>query len=297
MKTWHLMLAIAVCLAAAVLLQVWRDNGWEAYEPPTPVMWLQAGPAMKRAALGYDSLVADLFWIRAVVYFGRQRLSTAKDKTYDLLFPMLDLVTLLDPRFGVAYRFGAIFLSEQYPAGPGRPDLAIKLLEQGLERDPNRWEYARDIGFVYSWTYRDHKTAADWFQKASEMPNAPLWLKSTAAMTLTHGGDRESARVLWRQLYDTAEVEWLKQAAEVRLAQLDALDLIDGLNTVVWRYEARAGRFPASWQELAFAGVLRGIPLDPAGVPFELDHTNEEVDLSQRSPLWPLPTGLEASAP
>ena len=51
------------------------------------------------------------------------------DKNYDLLYPLLDLVTTLDPRFNVAYRFGAIFLVRAAPGGPGRPDLAIALLE------------------------------------------------------------------------------------------------------------------------------------------------------------------------
>ena len=296
-RSWPFIVAIALCLVIAVALQVSRDRGWHAHDAATPVMWLRAGPAMQRAALGYDALVADLFWIRAVVYFGRQRLSTAKDKTYDLLYPLLDLVTLLDPRFTVAYRFGAIFLSEQYPGGPGRPDLAIDLLRRGLERDPARWEYARDIGFVYWWSYRDHATAAEWFDKASAMPAAPTWLKSTAALMLTQGGERDAARQLWRQLHDSAEVEWLKRTAEVRLAQIDALDQIDQLNTIVWRYKARAGRFPVAWQELVVAGVLRGVPLDPARTPYVLDRTNEDVRLSDESPLSPLPTGLEAPAP
>ena len=38
------------------------------------------------------------------------------------------------PDFNIAYRFGAIFLSEPKPAGPGRPDLAEKLLAQGPGR-------------------------------------------------------------------------------------------------------------------------------------------------------------------
>lgn len=296
-RAWHFLIAIGFCFVLAVALQMVRDRGWEAYEPPTPVMWLHAGPAMKRAALGYDSLIADVYWMRAVVYFGQQRLLKSADKTYDLLYPMLELVTELDPRFRVAYRFGAIFLSEPYPSGPGRPDLAIALLQGGLERDPNRWEYARDIGFVYAWTYRDYRKAADWFQKASEMPNAPIWLKSTAAMTLTRGGDREAARALWRELYDTAEADALRNAAESRLAQLDALDQIDQLNAIVKRYKANAGRFPANWEELAYAGILRGVPLDPSGVPYVLDRTNENVKLADRSPLAPLPTGLDASMP
>lgn len=297
MRTWHLGVAIALCLAAAIALQVVRDRGWSVYEPATPLIWVKAGAMTKRAALGYDALLADIYWIRAVVYFGGQHISEAKDKTYDLLFPFLELVTSLDPRFSAAYRYGAIFLSEPYPSGPGRPDQAIELLRRGLEFDPTRWEYARDIGFVHAWTYRDFKTAAQWFQKASEMPNAPVWLKSTAAMMLTQGGARTAARALWRELYETSDVDSLRATAAARLAQIDALDHLDQLNAIMARYKAATGQFPASWDELAAAGVLRGVPLDPSGTPYVLNRVEERVELSEGSPLWPLPTGLDAPKP
>jgi hypothetical protein len=297
MKTWHYIAAMALLLSTAVALQVERDEGWQPHEPATPVMWLQAGPAMERAVLGYDALVSDIYWMRAVVYFGRQRLSQAPNKNYDLLYPLLKLVTTLDPRFIVAYRFGAIFLSEQPPGGPARPDLAIELLEAGMQHAPDRWEYPRDIGFVYYWGYRNARRAAEWFTRASEVPGAPLWLKTTAAMMLSAGGDRESARRIWEHMYEGADNDWLRNEARIRLAQFDALDQIDQLNLIVWRYEARMGRFPGSWQHLVDMRVLRGIPVDPAGVPYVLDRINEDVRLSQTSPLWPLPAGLEASAP
>lgn len=295
-------LAISIPIAAALLatsvaLQVRRDRGWQAYEPATPVMWITAGPWTRRAALGYDALVADIYWIRTVVYFGRQRLSEAADKTYDLLFPMLEMVTLLDPRFEVAYRYGAIFLCEPYPQGPGRPDLAVELLERGLARDPGNWKYARDIGFVYSWWYRDYDRAADWFEKASEMPEAPIWLKSSAAITRTQGGDRETARMLWRQMLDSVDVDWVRENARIRIAQLDVLDQLDALNLAVWRYEARVGRFPRSWGELIAAGVVRGVPRDPTGMPYVLDQENEDVRLSPDSELWPLPVDQGPMAP
>jgi hypothetical protein len=297
MATRAYLSAIAVLLIAAVGLQVWRDRGWQPYEPATPVMWLRAGPMIKRAALGYDAIVADIYWMRAVVYFGQRRLSARADKNYDLLHPMLDLVTTLDPRFVVAYRFGAIFLSEPPPGGPGRPDLAIDLLQRGFERAPARWEYPRDIGFVYYWHHRDFQKAAEWFQRAAAIPGAPVWLTSTAAASLTRGGDRASARQLWQQLYDSADVDSLKNAAAVRLAQFNALDRIDTLNEIVWRYQARTGRFPASWQELVAAGVLPGVPIDPTRLPYVLDPVNEDVRISQDSELWPLPEGFDAVAP
>src|SRR5687767_7952499 len=76
--------AIALLLGAAVGVQVWRDRGWQPYEPATPVLWLQNAETMQRMSLGFDSLIADIYWIRAVVYFGEQRLSERTDKTYDL---------------------------------------------------------------------------------------------------------------------------------------------------------------------------------------------------------------------
>jgi hypothetical protein len=282
-------IAIVMLLASAVALQVWRDRGWQPYEPTTPLLWLEDAATMRKAALGFDGLVADLYWIRTVVYFGQQRLSEREDKNYDLLFPYLDFVTTLDPRFTTAYRFGAIFLSEAPPGGPNRPDLAIDLLKRGAQNAPERWEYLHDIAFVYHWAYRDYGKAAEWMRRASEVPNAPIWLKSSAAMMLEIGRDRESARSIWEQMRDTAEEEWVRRIATQRIEQLDALLAIEQLNDIVWRYQARAGRMPQDWQELVSARVLRGIPVDPAGVPYELNQTNEDVRLSPRSPLWPLP--------
>jgi hypothetical protein len=253
------------------------------------MLWLQDAATMRKLSLGFDSLIADLYWIRAVVYFGRQRLSERSDKNYDLLFPYLDFVTTLDPRFSTAYRFGAIFLSEPPPGGPQRPDLAIELLKRGAEKNPSRWEYPHDIAFVYHWTHRDSVEAAKWMQRASDVPNAPIWLKSSAAMMLERGRDRESARLLWQQMRDHAEEEWLRRAADRSIAQIDAMSAIEQLNEIVWRYEARAGRMPRDWQELVSARVLRAVPRDPAGVPYDLDQMNEDVRLSPTSPLWPLP--------
>lgn len=289
------LVVIALLLALAVTFQVWRDRGWQPYEPATPILWLDNAGAMQRLALGFDSLIADVYWIRAVVYFGRQRLSDRQDKNYDLLFPFLDFVTTLDPRFTTAYRFGAIFLSEAAPGGPGRPDLAVALLERGAERTPERWEYLHDIGFVYFTTYRDYEGAAEWYERASEIEGAPFWLKATAAAVLVQGGERQAARLIWRQMFESANDDWLKQEARTRLAQFDALDAIDQLNQVLWTFKLRMGYLPRDWQEVVSAGMLHGVPTDPAGVPFEIDAENEIVKVSTASPLWPMPEDFRPS--
>lgn len=283
---------MVVLLAISIALQVWRDRGWQAYEPASPVMWLHAGPAMSRAALGFDALLADLYWMRAVIYFGRESMSTRPDKDFAQLFPLLDIVTSLDPRFIVAYRFGAYFLSEPPPDGPGRPDAAVALLERGLARNPERWELPHDLGFVYYWHTGDLEKAAIWMARASTIPGAPFWLKSSAALMHTERGDRDSARQIWRQIGESAGNDLLRRSAELRIAQFDAMDAIDVLNVMVWRYQARTGRIPATWRELIEAGVLRDVPLDPAGVAYEIDQLQQDVRVAAWSPLWPMPQGF-----
>ncbi len=87
--------------------------------------------------LSFTDLAADVYWVRAVVHYGGERRSPAASGRYALLHPLLDMTTTLDPHFDVAARMGAIFLSEGYPGGPGRPDLALELLRKGLRHDPD----------------------------------------------------------------------------------------------------------------------------------------------------------------
>ncbi len=83
--------------------------------------------------------------------------------------------------------------------------------------------------------------------------------------------------------------------SERRLRQLDALDQIDRLQAAADAYAARQGAPPAGWQALARAGVLRSLPVDPTGVPYEL--RDGRVRLSMASSLYPLPDEPAATLP
>ena len=76
---------------------------------------------MRRLAVGFNALWPDIYWIRAVQYFGGTKLSMDEKKNFDQLYPLLDITTSLDPHFNIAYRFGSILLSEGYPNGPATP--------------------------------------------------------------------------------------------------------------------------------------------------------------------------------
>jgi tetratricopeptide (TPR) repeat protein len=286
----HQLAAVAAiaALAAAIALQVARDRMFpradrEAYR----ILYVKSGPAMRRIVLGFDAIAADVYWIRAIQHYGGDRRAGQQARKYDLLYPLLDLTTVLDPYFTIAYRFGAIFLSEAYPGGPGRPDQAIMLLRKGIARQPTKWQYYHDIAFVYYWQLRDMEAAARWFRLAASQPNAPNWLEPVAATMLTQGGDRASARFLWQQIL-RAQESWLQQTARRGLAQLDALDQIDQLQAIVRAWPpAPGGRY--SWQDFVRRGVLGEVPLDPSGTPYDLDPGSGTVAVSSASKLFPMP--------
>jgi tetratricopeptide (TPR) repeat protein len=285
--------ALLVLFAAVIGLQI-----MQAAEPPLGVpeggspnlLYIRSPQLLRRATLSFQALIADIYWIRAVQHYGGTKLSKAANKQYDLLYPLLDLTTSLDPFFDVVYKFGAVFLAEAYPSGAGRPDQAIALLQKGLRTRPDKWELAQEIGFVYYWWLADYTNAAAWFNRAADMPHSPDWLRPLAAVTLAQGGNRSSSRMLWAEIERNADADWLHDQAAFRLRQLDAMDGIDFIERIVQQYRARTGVFPASWDDMMRTGFLRGIPRDPTGVPFRLDPATGTVTLDSSSSLNPLPT-------
>lgn len=289
-------LAVAALIALAAGLQHARETRFPIAADTSEELYVTSGSTARRLSVGYRALAADLYWIRAIQYFGSTKLRLADEtgaasapgapRDYRLLYPLLDLTTDLDPYFNIAYRFGSIFLAEPSPGGADRPDLAIKLLEKGLAARPDKWEYMQDIGFVHYWWRHDYAEAARWFNRAADVPGAPWFLRSLAATTLAEGGDRQSSRTMWQAIRESAEIEWLRNDADRRLTQLDAMDLIEAVQRAVNRVKTD-GADASSWESLLQARVLREIPRDPAGVPLTLDAG--VVDLSPASPLWPLP--------
>jgi hypothetical protein len=294
------MVALALAgalMAAAAALQGLREERYPVVAGAEDSLDVTSGSTLAHLTAGYNAVAADLYWIRAIQYYGGIKLSLASGSPtgvlsthpdYHLLYPLLDLTTTLDPRFNIAYRFGAIFLAEALPGGAGRPDLAIALLEKGLRERPDKWEYMQDIGFVYYWWRQDYHAAADWFERAGQRPGAPWWLRSLAATTLAEGGDRQSSRVMWEAIRESAEIDWLRRDAERRLLQLQALDAIDALQARVDAFAAATGHAPTDWLPLVRARVLPAIPVDPQQTPYELDAAGR-VHLSAKSPIFPLP--------
>jgi len=290
-------LAAGLWLSAVVLAA--GDAREPAPAPPDRSLTVTSGTMVRRMALSFRALAADMYWIRAIQHYGRDRKSTRVDGRFELLNPLLDLTTTLDPQFNIAYRFGAIFLSQPLPSGPGRVDQAIALLQKGLRENPDHWQYAFDIGFIHYWNANDSTravefaSAADWFERAAAMPQAPVWLKPLAATTRAGGGDAKSARTLLAELARSKE-PWMRQTAQRGLDQLRAVEEIDELQKRLDAYVKVHQQPPRSWADLIPGGPANAVPVDPAGVPYQYDASTQRIALSPASPLAPLPPALRA---
>ena len=114
--TVALAIAIIVCFGCSLLFLRKIDD----VRGPSLIrdtLYISSPSALKRMSLGYTGLLADIYWTRAVQYFGSHHARSAEE--YNLLYPLLDITTTLDPKLIIAYRFGAIFLEEPPPAGSG----------------------------------------------------------------------------------------------------------------------------------------------------------------------------------
>jgi hypothetical protein len=302
-----LVVVVSALGSSAAWLQGLRAEIFPRPAGPGDQLYVTSGETLRRLTVGYHALAADLYWIRAIQHVGGIRIRLAEHARgvspdepvptgFPLLHPLLDLTTTLDPYFNIAYRFGAVFLAESFPGGAGRPDLAIALLEKGLRTRPDKWEYMQDIGFVHYWWREDYRSAGEWFERAGGVPGAPWWLRSLAAVTLAEGGDRESSRRMWQAIYESAEIDWLRRDAERRLAQLRMLDDLDALQAAVDRATSARGVPPAAWDDVIGAGLVRGVPLDPTGLPYRIDSSGR-VQPAVESPLVPLPVEPKRIAP
>jgi hypothetical protein len=288
-------IAVGLSLAAVVLHAGDRRQPTSALDARD--LYVTSGSAARRLTLSFNALAADLCWIRTIQHYGRDRKSTRTDGRFELLWPLLNLTTTLDPEFSIAYRFGAVFLAQPYPSGPGRVDQAIALLDKGLRQSPDRWQYAFDIGFIHYWYgvdgtgSPDFVQAADWFARAAAMPRAPVWLRQMAAITRAEGGDRSGARALLQELA-TSEEEWVRRGAARGLDQLAAMVAIGELQKQVDTFTRAHRHSPSTWADVNPSGPGHAVPVDPAGVPYEYDAASGRVVLSQNSPLYPLPSTL-----
>lgn len=260
--------AVMVVMFAASAVSLYRVDNIRATTRQEDVLYISSAKALKRLSLGYTGLMADIYWTRAVQYFGWKHKHREMD--YHLLYPLLDITTELDPHLIAAYRFGAPFIAQPPPNGAGEPDRAVELINRGIKHNPDDWRLYYDLGFLQAMERHDYTAAADAFNRGSQVPGSHPFLKVLAAAMAQHGGDIQTARMLWQTTLDTSEDRMIRQNAERHLRALAVDEAVPQLEQLVRLYREKTGVQPDSFLPLVSAGYLRQIPVDPVGHPYKL---------------------------
>lgn len=178
----------------------------------------------KALALGFDAVIADYYWVQAVLLAGESDRPALQAKQFGRL---VDVVTTLDPWVGHPYRFAAVWLTETHQ------DVrhANMLLRRSFDYHPDEWRNRFYLGFNLFYYFEENSEAADILQEASEMSGAPRYLLRLVARLRSDGGSLASAGMFLEELVRTTEDEAAKaeyQSAldevqiEWRARQLDA---------------------------------------------------------------------------
>jgi len=244
---------------------------------------LRSGPLLKAMSLEYAPLMADLYWTRAVQYYGNKHAS--HQANIELLWPLLDVTTTLDPNLIIAYRFGSMFLSEPPPSGAGKPELGIELLQRGIRANPEFWRFYEDLGFIYYFELHDYRQAAEVFLEGSKKPGAMIWMKAFAARISEKGETLETSVMLWSEIYNSTSDPSIKKNAKIHLQLLRARADCEQLNKLAAEYKKRTGRPPGEVRDLVNAGLLPGVAVDPVGVVYFFD-LEGNAQINPASPLF-----------
>jgi hypothetical protein len=281
------LLLVALPLGFAGLWQVERriDRDLAGLHQEQDELVFRSGKMLKAVSLEYAPLMAELYWTRVVQYYGDKQ--AHDDPHFDLLWPLLDIATTLDPQLLAAYRFGATFLSEWPNAGPGRPDLGVELVQRGIKANPEYWRLYEDLGFIYYIHMKDYAKASAAFLEGSKNPQAYDWMKVMAARIAEKGDSRATSMFLWNELYQSTKSPEIKKNALAHLQLLRAEADCEQLDVLAAEYEKRMGRRPATVRDLINAGMLPGAPLDPMGTVYVFGKDGK-AQISATSPLMEL---------
>lgn len=272
----------------------------EANQTPLPPEVMEADLAfksdtLKKYSLGFDGLIADYYWISSLQYIGRKiiekdglaniQIDDLAPLNPRLLYPLLDTATTLDPEFSAAYSYGATVL----PAI--NVEDAIRFIEKGMAARPDDWRLNQRLGYIY-WKNEDYQKAAAVYAEGAEKPNAASFMRQMSAILAAEGSSRNTARIIYRQLYENAADEQTKQLAVRRLMQIDAFEELDVMRTALSDFQAKNNRCVAQWSEifplLRIAKLPNGKglrftqslePLDPSDTPYYLHIENGNCDV------------------
>lgn len=224
---------------------------------PYDVTHVPNGLAARVASLGHAHLVSTLYWLSTVQYIGEPK---ADARGWDKLYPLVDLVTDLDPRHGYAYQTAGIVLS-----AAGRLEESNRILLKGMEKGPPWWSFPYYVSFNHWFYLGDYAKGAEYARIAALRPGASRNISQLALSLSSKSGRPEDALAVLQELRGTVKDDVSAAALDeqVKLAVLERD--AQALELAAARFRADRGRWPDDLEELVRERYVAALPKDPFG--------------------------------
>ncbi len=256
---------LAVALAAAAVFARTRLAALDDLRPrESALLYLPNGEFLRVASLGQTSLAASIVYLWAIQYYSDYERS---DRYRFVEHVFRNVIARLDPHFVDPYWIGALILSVE------AQDLeaALRLLDDGFRANPDRWILPYLAGWECERAGQPIR-AAEWFDRAAAVPGAPPQVLRLRAGMMARAGDLREARARWFEVLDDPRSDESSRAiAKRQIRDLTIRIDLAAIDEAVRRFEERHGVRPRRIEDLARSGVLREIPLDPDGEPYDFD--------------------------
>ncbi len=210
---------------------------------------------VKAASMGYHTLVADIYWLRAIQYYSE---SVSRGFKPVDLYPLTRFITGLDPDYCMVY-----FFSGQNMMGRGvDPHKVVEVLEKGKKHCPHKRKLPMLLGYCYYFHLNEREKAAENIELAAKMKELP-YLSLLASRIRNEAGQLETGlRFLEEMLKQTEDEDardrYIRRITEIRTKQLE-----EHLTGKLDKYHDSNGHYPQSLDELVGAGYIKEIPENP----------------------------------
>lgn len=261
--------ALAMVVTANAALGPAIQAGRISTEEEEELGLFPSGLLVGPASCGFDNMVADLLWVRAIQYYGKHKQG---DLIFDKTEHVFDVLTDLDPGFSEAYRFGSLVLVEDAFA----KEEGFRLLRKGIRNNPRDGSLYFDLGF-HHFKAKEYDKAAVYFERAARLPGGSDKAARFAAYAQNRQGRLDASEEMWLEILKTTSNDKTRASAEFALRSIAAARDTAFLAERCRTFRERYGVFPGSADDLVSARLISSMPDDPFDTHYVLQPFTGEV--------------------
>ncbi len=245
----RLPLGLVLAFALALSLQPATMSRYLAHQSYTQRYLLPSKESLVWLALGYREALADLIWVRGLIYYGEELQHRGAMSDF---FRYAEAITALDVEFRKAYIWGAsvgLYRSHgELPVDDIKQ--AVTLLESGYAHFAPDGLMAWELGSLLAYELSPRlepgeekdavmARASEFLVEASEAGHGPPWLALVSSSNLLNLGKTQRAIDYLKRIYPTLRDPDLQEKVRQRLVSLEAHSEAEALTQSLALIEAR----------------------------------------------------------